>query len=398
MEALLSSLKVLDFSTILPGPFATMFLADMGADVIRVENPNNPDLLRELTPFIDKEKGLSYFHSYVNRNKRSIALDLKKKESVSIVERLVKEYDIIVEQFRPGVMERLGLSYDRLSKINPKLIYCSLTGYGQTGPLKDKAGHDINFLSISGIMGYSGRKDIGPNQMGIQVADVGSGSYNSIIGILAAVVNRMITGKGRHIDVSMTDCLFPFQVNAAGKEFGGDVRIEYENDMLNGGSIYGFYEAKDGKFISFGGIESKFFNNFCEVLGLEDLKEGGVEQIGFDLQESKKRIADAIKTKPRDSWLDKFKDIDVCLEPVLTFEEAAESHYVKSRELVVNVEAPNGESIKQLSMPIKFSGFKPEYKKCGAELGEDTVEVMKSIDYSESEIEEIRSKGAFGQV
>ncbi len=395
MDSLLSNLKILDFTTLLPGPFATMMLADMGADVLRIESPTRVDLLRFLPPFLDKEGKYSYGHAYLNRNKKSLALDLKNKDSFSIVEKLIMEYDIVVEQFRPGVMDRLGLSYGKLSSINPKIIYCSLTGYGQTGPSKDKPGHDINYLSAAGVMSYSGRKSTGPILMGVQVADVGGGSYNSIVGILAAVIHRMTTGKGQHIDVSMTDCLFPYQMVAASRVFGGEDHPDYENDRLNGGSLYDFYKTSDGKYVSFGGIEPQFFINFCDILGLDDLKPAGIDQPG-NLENAKKKIADVFKTETQDYWVEKFKDIDVCFEPVLTFAEATESDHAKSRELVVEVEGPEGKKVNQLAMPIKFSEFKPEYDDYGHQLGEDTFDVMKSLGYSDTEIDEIKSKGVFG--
>jgi crotonobetainyl-CoA:carnitine CoA-transferase CaiB-like acyl-CoA transferase len=305
MSALLSSIKILDFATLLPGPAATMILADLGADVLMVESATRPDLLRILPPYVIKEKRYSYYHAFINRNKKSITLDLKNKDSLPIIEKLVREYDIIVEQFRPGVMKRLGLSYEDLKKINPKIIYCSLTGFGQTGPLKDRAAHDINYLSLAGIMSYSGRKKHGPNVMGIQLADVGGGSYNTVVGILAAVVNRMATGKGQYIDVSMTDCLFPYQGIASSREFTDEEPITYENERLNGGSLYDFYKTADGKYISFGGIEPQFFNNFCDVTGLEELKARGIDQTGC-VEESKKKVAERIKTQTRDYWLEKF--------------------------------------------------------------------------------------------
>ncbi len=395
MEKLLSELKILDFTTLLPGPFATMMLADMGADIIRIESPTRVDLLRFMPPFVDDECKYSYGNAYVNRNKKSIAMDLKNKDSFPIIERLIQDYDIIVEQFRPGVMDRLGLSYEKLSSINPKIIYCSLTGFGQTGPLKNKPGHDINYLSVAGAMSYSGRKSSGPNVMGIQVADIGAGSYNTIVGVLAAAIHRMTTGRGQYIDVSMTDGIFPYQVMAASKEFGGLDAIDYESDILNGGSLYDFYKTADDKYVSFGGIEPQFFSNFCDVLGLDDLKQYGIDQ-GGNLDEAKKRVADIFKTETRDYWVKKFENVDVCFEPVLTFAEAVKSEHAKSRELVIEVEGPGGKPVKQLAMPIKFSGFEPDYSKYGRKLGEDTAEVMKELGYSDAEIQEIKTKGVFG--
>ncbi len=395
MNALLSSLKILDFATLLPGPAATMILADLGANVLRVESATRPDLLRVLPPYVIKEKRYSYYHAFINRCKKSITLDLKNKESLPIIEKLVKEYDIVVEQFRPGVMKRLGLGYEDLKKINPKIIYCSLTGYGQTGPLKDRAGHDINYLSLAGIMSYSGRKKQVPNTVGIQIADVGGGSYNTVVGILAAVVNRMVTGKGQYIDVSMFDCLFPYQGIASSREFTDEDSITYENDRLNGGSLYDYYETSDGRYISFGGIEPQFFNNFCDVIGLPELKARGIDQTGC-VEESKKKVSERIKSQTREYWVKKFEGIDVCLEPVLTFAEAIESEHVKSRELIVEVPGPDGIKVRQPAMPIKFSDYSPDYSQCGCALGEHNVEIMKSIGYTDSQIAEIKSKGVFG--
>jgi len=395
MNSLLSNLKVLDFTTLLPGPFATMKLADLGAEVLRIESPTRVDLIKVMPPLVDEDGTMSCYHTYLNRNKKSIALDLKKKESLVIVEKLIEDYDIIVEQFRPGVMDRLGLSYEKLSAINSKLIFCSISGYGQTGPLKDRAGHDLNYLSLSGIMSYTGRKETGPMVLGIQLADVGAGSYNAILSILAAVIHRMTTGKGQYIDISMTDCLFPYHAIAAAGELSGAGAVGYETEMVNGGSLYGFYETSDCRFLSFGGLEPQFFNNFCEVIGLDELKDGGVLQAGC-LDESKKKVIDIIKSQPLDYWMDKFKEVDACVEPVLTFNEAVTSDHAKERGLLVKVPGPDAKELTQLACPIKFSDFKPEYKRCGCKLGEDTNDVLKSIGYSDGEIENIKSKGVFG--
>ena len=202
MTSPLTNLKILDFSTLLPGPYATMMLADLGADIIRVEAPNRIDLVRMMPPF---DAGVSGQHAVLNRSKRNLSLDLKNPEAVKIIKALVKDYDIVIEQFRPSVMDRLGVGYEALRKINPNLIFCSLTGYGQTGDYKDRAGHDINYLALSGLLSYTGRKGETPPPLPMQVADIGAGSLHLIIGLLSAVIRRMTTGEGARVDISMLD-------------------------------------------------------------------------------------------------------------------------------------------------------------------------------------------------
>ena len=215
MSGPLKGLKILDFTTLLPGPFATMNLTDLGAEVLRVISGSRPDMAAFAPPFL-AGTDISFTVPYMQRGKRSMTLNLKDPRAVQIVHQLVSDYDILIEQFRPGVMAKFGLDYESLKKINPAIIYCSITGYGQDSPLSGKAGHDINYLARSGLMSYSGKKDSGPSLMGMQIADVASGSYNSIIGILASVVCRNETGKGQYIDISMTDGAIAFNAMVGG--------------------------------------------------------------------------------------------------------------------------------------------------------------------------------------
>jgi len=332
-------------------------------------------------------------HAYLNRNKRSIALDLKFKESIALIKRLIAEkgYDIVIEQFRPGAMGCLGLSYEILSGINPGLIYCSITGYGQTGPMRDRAGHDINYLALSGVMSYSGTKDGGPSLMGIQVADVGSGSNNAAIGLLAAIVHRMKTGKGQYIDVSMTDGVFPYHVVSGLGSLVGAPEPGYETEILNGGSLYGFYETSDGKYLSFGGLEPQFLSAFLNALGLPEYIPRLMEP---DLtEELRRRVSDVIRSQDLSHWESVFKDVDACVEPVLTVLEAASSEHAKARELVVEVPGPDGVPIRQIAYPIRFSNYKPEYLRAGPALGQDTRDVLNALGLSEAEIADLKSKG-----
>lgn len=261
---ILNGLKILDFSMLLPGPFATMMLADMGADIIKIESPNREDFMKHLHP-MNGEVSATFAH--LHRSKRSLALDLKQEEAKEVVYELIKEYDILIEQFRPGVMDRLGVGYKKLKKINPKLIFCSITGYGQTGPLKDRAGHDNNYLSIAGVSSYSSRLNQAPVPAGIQIADLAGGSMPAVIGILAAVYHRQQTGEGQYIDISITDAVFSLNAIYGSSYLGGGVVPESESMLLNGGSFYDYYETKDHRFLSIGSLEPKFQARLCELIG-----------------------------------------------------------------------------------------------------------------------------------
>ncbi|WP_396136109.1 CaiB/BaiF CoA transferase family protein [Brevibacillus brevis] len=390
---LLKNLKILDFSTLLPGPYASLILADLGADVLRIEAPNRPDMARMVPPL---DGDTSVLHQYVNRSKRSLALDLKKPEAVQIVKRLIQQYDIVLEQFRPGVMDRLGLGYEELKKVNPQIIYCSLTGYGQTGPYRDRAGHDINYLSIAGAANYTGPKEVGPKSPGLQVADLAGGSLYSVIGILAAVLHRNELGEGQAIDISMSDSTFALNAaNGAGFLAGG-VEPERESLLLNGGTFYNYYETKDGRFFSVGSIEPKFKKQLCEGIGRPELFSIGMSEDPEDVFTFKEAVREAFLSKTFDEWLSIFSDLDACVEPVLKFSEACMHPHIQERELIVEVPKPDGTSQKQLANPLKFTSFQPEYKYIGRELGADTTQVLKELGMSDKEIEQLQEIGIFG--
>lgn len=379
----LSNLKILDFTTLLPGPFATMQLADMGADVIKVSSPSKYDLVLESEPKIG-EKSANLL--WLNRNKKTLALNLKTKEAIDIVKDLIKEYDILVEQFRPGVMEKLGLGYEELKEINPRLIYCSITGYGQTGPMSMKAGHDINYLAKSGMMSFSGRKDEGPVLYGTQIADIAVGSMNSVIGILAAANYRNQTGQGQHIDISMMDGLLQMNSLIGSQYLGGGELPQREGELLNGGSNYDFYETKDGRYFSVGSLEPKFWKELCQTLGIE-------AEAATDLS-VKDEIREKFLEKDFDEWVEIFKDKDACVEPVLNLKEAVEDPHVKERGLIVELDV-DGEKVKQFASPIVFSETKQEYKFAGKKIGTDTESILKKLGYSSEKISEFDGKDVF---
>ena len=388
----LDDLKILDFSTLLPGPYATLMLADMGAEVLKISSASRPDIVLDYPPFIG-DTGVSASQAWLGRNKKTMFLNLKTGEGKAVVKELVKEYDIVLEQFRPGVMEKLGLGYEDLKAVNPKLIYCSLTGYGQTGPLRDAAGHDINYMSRSGIISQAGRRESGPSLMNFQIADIAVGSKNSVIGILAAVNYRKNTGKGQYIDVAMMDGCVPFNsLDGAGFLVSGK-EPKREGERLNGGCIYDFYETKDGEYLSVGSLEPQFWSRFCTAIGREDLIEGTVYPPNID--EVKAEIRGILKTKTRDEWVEVFSHYDACVQPVLNLKEALlEDEQVKEREMVVDVKLPLHEdvSVKQLATAVKLSECPCEYKFAGYPTGYHTKEVIEQLgmDYAE-----LKAKGVF---
>ncbi|PLT35514.1 CaiB/BaiF CoA-transferase family protein [Bacillus sp. V5-8f] len=389
--SLLEGVRILDFSTLLPGPYATMMLADLGADVLRIESHVRKDDTRSFPPFVN---GVSAAHGQLNRSKKSMSLDLKKPEAVDIVKGLVQDYDIVLEQFRPGVMDRLGVGYDALKAVNPRIIFCSLTGYGQTGPYRDRAGHDNNYLSISGIMGYSGRKETGPTPIGTQVADIAGGSLHSIIGILSAIIHRQKTGEGQWLDISMTDSCFTMNAMlGAGFVATGMNQPERESMILNGGSFYDFYETSDGRYFSVGSLEPKFFASLCEAIGRPDLVQTAMKQSEEGIRSLKTALKHIFREKTFAEWKEIFSQREACVEPVLDFAEACGHPQISAREMIVEVPDGKGSLQKQIANPIKSTAFNPVYYHTGSKLGEHTEKVLREMGKSDKEISLLRENG-----
>jgi crotonobetainyl-CoA:carnitine CoA-transferase CaiB-like acyl-CoA transferase len=392
MSGALNSLKVLDFTTLLPGPYATMCLADMGADVLRVVSGSRPDLVDFFPPLVPGTK-LSAASTQLGRNKRCMALNLKDPRALKIIHQLIADYDIVIEQFRPGVMAKLNLDFESLIKVNPALIYCSITGYGQTGPLRDRAGHDMNYIARSGIMSYSGKKTTGPGLVGIQIADIASGSNNAVIGILAAVVYRQNTGKGQFIDISMTDGMIAFNAMYGAGFLVDGKDLDREGTLLNGGSLYDYFETKDGQYVSFGGLEPQFFTNFFNTINRPDLIPGGVYPKG--VEKIKQEIREIFLTKTRDEWIEIFNRTDACFEPVMTLTEVFRDALALEREMLVEVPLRAGGKVKQIANPIKFSVTPPEYRHAGVTAGTHTREVLTGLGYTDEEIAKFEKTGLF---
>ena len=392
MAGPLKEMKILDFTTLLPGPYATMTLADLGADVLRIVSGSRPDLASFLPPFLPGTN-LSCAIAYLGRGKRCMTLNLKDPRAGGIVRKLIGEYDIVIEQFRPGVMAKLGLDYESLKTTHPSLIYCSLTGYGQTGPMRNRAGHDINYLARAGVAACSGRKETGPCLCGVQIADVASGSNHAVIGILAAVVHRHRTGEGQYVDVSMTDGAVAFNALFAAAYLVDGSENCCGEGVLNGGSLYDFYETQDGKYLSFGGLEPQFFSAFCEAIGRPDLIPGGV--IPADLPRVKEEVGRVLKTRTRDEWAAVFAKVDACVEPVLSLGEVLGDDQVRARGMVVEVDLPGGGKVKQPGHPIRYSATPPQYGPAGCAAGVHTREVLLGLGYGNDEIDQFEKTGLF---
>ncbi|MFV3367341.1 CaiB/BaiF CoA transferase family protein [Pseudomonas sp. NY15435] len=388
MNGPLASLKILDFSTLLPGPFASLLLADMGAQVLRVESPTRMDLVRVLPPHVD---GTSASHAYLNRNKRCIALDLKQAEAVEVVKQLVQEYDIVLEQFRPGVMDKLGVGYEALKAINPKLIYVSITGYGQTGPLRDRAGHDINYLALAGVASYTGRRESGPLPLGVQLADIGGGSLHGVMGLLAAVIHRQQTGEGQQVDVSMTDCAFSLHGMAGAGYLAAGVEPEMEGLALNGGSFYDYYRTRDGRWFSVGSLEPQFMQQFCAAIGRPELAARGLSAKLDEQQALKREIAIEFEKQDFAYWQERFAALDACVEPMLSLGEAVEHPQLVARGVVTQVPNGKGGEQRQMACPIRFSAGLPEPRHIGAALGAHTAEVMVELGYSDEQVAALKA-------
>ena len=388
----LEDLKVLDFTTLLPGPYATLVLADLGAQVLKVSSPSKRDIVLEYEPFV-AGTDIAANEAWLGRGKRNLFLNLKHPSAVEIVKQLIREYDIVIEQFRPGVMDRLGLGYENLRAVNPALIYCSLTGYGQTGPMASAAGHDCNYLARSGNLAMAGYRETGPAPMNIQIADICAGSMNSVVGILAAVNQRRLTGQGQYIDVAMLDGLIPFTAMDGTRFLATGEDCGRESRRLNGGSLYGYYETADGGYLSVGSLEPKFWAAFCKAIGCPDLIEGTVEPL--NIEEVRERVRGIIRGKTRDEWAAIFKPLDCCVEPVFSLGEALlEDEHIQERKLVVEVEVPcsGGKRVKQLGSPMKLSESPVTYDKGGYPLGYHTREVIEELglDY-----DTLRAEGVF---
>jgi len=393
----LAGVKVLDLSRLLPGGFCTLLLADLGADVLKIEDTALGDYIRWMPPYYggeeEREKGVgSAYFLGLNRNKRSLRLNLKHPEGRDVLLRLAEDYDVLVESFRPGVMDRLGAGYEALRERNPGLVYCAISGYGQDGPYTARSGHDTNYLATNGIFGLTGRKGGPPIQSAGQIADLGGGGLMAAVGILAALMERQRSGEGQLVDVSMTDGSLAWLAMVIARYFC-DGELPRRGEMeLNGGLLCYFpYEAKDGSWVSLGALEPKFWRNWCEGVGRPDLLE---KQFEHPESETGVEVAAVFKERTRDQWAAFAGEHDCCLEPILDLDEALDHELVRARGMVVELDQPGIGPVRQVGFPIKLSRTPADTAGAAPALGEQTDEVLRAIGYDDERIARLREEGA----
>ena len=379
----LAGIRILDLTRLLPGPVTTLHLADLGAEVIKIEDPQVGDYARTLGTGQGEDS--AYFRM-INRNKQGFRLDLKKPEGVEVFMRLAREADVIIESFRPGVMAKLGIGYAAIAAVNPKIAYCSISGYGQDGPYKDLAGHDINYLGYAGVLDQIGSAGGNPAIPNFQIADLLGGAMTAAMGILAAVIEAQRTGQGRYIDVSMTESVLAhtyfsmLRLNDAGQS------APRGTDLLSGGlPCYATYRCADGKHMAVGALEGKFWKTACEVLGHPDwLKRQWDASLRGEL-------AELFATRPRDEWARLFAAVDCCITPILSPEEALANEQISARQMVLNVDG-----LTQFAPPLKMSGFEFSIRQPAPKAGEHNAAILAAAGYSTDEIQRLESAGAFG--
>ncbi|HEU4384678.1 MAG TPA: CaiB/BaiF CoA-transferase family protein [Anaeromyxobacteraceae bacterium] len=386
----LDGVRVLDLSRLLPGPYATLVLADLGADVVKVEDPDGGDSLRWMPPLAGEQSG--YFHA-LNRNKRSLCLDLSRPEGAAAFRRLARRFDVVVESYRPGVMDRLGIGYQALRAEHPGVILCSISGYGQDGPYRDRAGHDLDYCATAGVLALNGPPER-PLPLGVQVADVAGGSWPAVAGILAALVRRSASGEGGHVDVSMTDGSLAMLALQLGAAAALGTPLRRAGEMLNGGAAcYGVYRTRDGRFVALGALEPKFFRAFCEAAGRPDLADRQFDDGG---RGPRAELEALFASRTRDEWTRLGEAHDCCLSPVLEGDEPARDPQLVARGMFLSVETPwEGRLMASLRTPVRLAGAE-QSPRPAPRLGADGAQVLAEAGFGQSEIEELRRLGVLG--
>ena len=393
MSGALGGLRVLDLSRLLPGGFCSLLLADLGADVLKVEDTGMGDYVRWSPPYHEgaEDSAKSALFLALNRGKRSIRLNLKEERGREVLLRLVAEHDVLLESFRPGVMDRLGVGYERLREENPGLVYCAISGYGQDGPYTARSGHDMNYLGLNGLLGLTGDADGPPVQSAGQIADLGGGALMGAVGILAALRERERSGEGQLVDVSMFDGSLSWLALVAARYLcEGSVPARGELELAGRFLCYRPYACRDG-WVTLGALEPKFWQAWCKGVERDDLIERQFDPPGSDAHAEVEGI---FAERTRADWHDFAEHHDCCLEPVLGLDEALDSELVRAREMVVELDQPGTDGVKLLGVPVKLSRTPGRPAGPGPALGEHTREVLAALGYSEEAVAELEETGA----
>ncbi len=424
MSLPLEGIRVLDLSRLLPGGFCSLLLADFGADVLKVEDTGMGDYIRWSPPYVEgvQDSAKSALFLSLNRNKRSIRLDLKNPSGREALLRLVREHDVVLESFRPGVLDRLGVGYERMREVNPGIVYCAISGYGQTGPKREASGHDMNYLGLIGLLGLTGEHGGEPVQAAGQIADLGGGALMAAFGIMAALrerdgaparpparggasagsvdagsidarPGRPGSGLGQIVDVSMADGALSWLAMVAAGHFA-EGAVPRRGDLPLAGSLicYRPYECADG-WVTLGALEPKFWRAWCIGVGREDLIDKQFERPGTEAHDE---VCAIFRGRLRAEWEAFARAHDCCLEPVLELDEALDSELVQAREMVVEIDQPGASApVRQLGIPVKLTRTPGSHARLpGPILGEHTEQALRAAGYSAEEIAELLGSGA----
>ncbi len=379
-KSALDGITVLDLSRLLPGPYASMILADHGARVIAIEDR--------------RFAGEAMRDASFNRNKEHMTLNLKSAQGKDIFFTMAAAADVVLEGFRPGVTKRLGVDYESIEKINPSIVYCSISGYGQTGPYRDVAGHDVNYLSVAGVLDLIGEAKRAPVIPGIQIADMAGGGMNAVIGILMAIIERQRTGRGQYIDISMTDGSFSLLALAfTMQQMTGQTPKRSDFLLAHRYACYNTYETGDGRFLSVGAVENRFWKVLCEYFDVPEYT--GLQYDDARRLEIIEFFRERFKEHPLSYWEDAFAGKDICWAPVRTMAEAFEDPLFQTREMVAGIERPGEKPFRAIGTPIKLSRTPGRLRTHPPAFGQDTRRILMQMGYSESDVAALEAAGVF---